>query len=576
MKIEIAKTAGFCMGVRRAVELVLDSPGQHPGPIYTFGPLIHNPQVLGLLEEKGIAILDHVPDSGTGTVLIRAHGVPPQVKQRLKKAGFDVVDATCPRVIRVQAIIRKHAGKGFASIIVGDADHPEVVGLMGYADGLGHVVATLSELQRLPVFEKAIIVAQTTQNQRLFEAIMAWVARRRQHYQVFNTICDSTTKRQLEMRRLAERSEAVVVVGGRSSGNTQRLAEIASRTGKPTFHIEEADELLEQSVGRLNRVAVTAGASTPNWIIRRVVRRLEQLMMKRGRRWREKVYALQRGLLLTNIYVAVGAAGLSIASLQLQGIDSRLPFVFIALLYVLSMHILNNLTGRKSDRYNDPQRAAFYLAYEKPLGLLAVVAGGIGLILALSLGPLPFLLLLVMSITGLSYNLTLLPERFRGAKYRRIKDVPGAKTLLISLAWGVVTAVFPALVQFNHFNHATLVVFCCMTFLVFARTAFFDILDMQGDRIVGKETIPLVLGEKGSYRLLFALLAATVVLLLTASLLGWIAPVGIAIAVCPLFLMIVLNGYRRGVMLPGIRLELLIETQFILAGSISLTAALLK
>jgi (E)-4-hydroxy-3-methyl-but-2-enyl pyrophosphate reductase len=402
MKIEIAKTAGFCMGVRRAVELVLDIPSKYKGPIYTFGPLIHNPQVLALLEEKGIGVLDHIPENGSGTVLIRAHGVPPEIKIRLTEAGFDVIDATCPRVIKVQAIIRKHAAQGFASIIVGDADHAEVIGLLGYADGRGHVVASLQDLEQLPVFEKAIIVAQTTQNQRLFSSVMAWVEKYRPQYRIFNTICDSTTKRQLEVRRLSETSEAVVVVGGRSSGNTQRLAEIASRTGKPTFHIEDADELLEQEVGRLNRVAITAGASTPHWIIRRVYRRLEQLMVKKGRRWREKIYSLQRGLLLTNIYVAVGAAALSYTSLRLQGIGDSFPYVFIALLYVLSMHILNNLTGRKSDRYNDPQRAAFYLRNEKPLGALAVLAGGVGLVLALPLGGLPFLFLLLMIVTRLS------------------------------------------------------------------------------------------------------------------------------------------------------------------------------
>ena len=573
MKIEIAKTAGFCMGVRRAVELVLDTPNKYKGPIYTFGPLIHNPQVLALLEEKGIGVLDHIPENGSGTVLIRAHGVPPEIKIRLTEAGFDVIDATCPRVIKVQAIIRKHAAQGFASIIVGDADHAEVIGLLGYADGRGHVVASLQDLEQLPVFEKAIIVAQTTQNQRLFSSVMAWIEKCRPQYQIFNTICDSTTKRQLEVRRLAETSEAVVVVGGRSSGNTQRLAEIASRTGKPTFHIEDADELLEQAVGRLNRVAITAGASTPHWIIRRVYRRLEQLMVKKGRRWREKIYSLQRGLLLTNIYVAVGAAALSYTSLRLQGIGDSFPYVFIALLYVLSMHILNNLTGRKSDRYNDPQRAAFYLRNEKPLGALAVLAGGVGLVLALPLGGLPFLVLLLMSVTGLSYNLTILPRRVRWGKVRRIKDIPGAKTLLISLAWGVVAAVFPALAQTGRFNLATVVVFLCMTFLVFVRTAFFDILDMQGDRIVGKETIPLLLGEKRSYRLLDSLLAATIALLLAASLLGWIASLGIVLVVCPLFLFLVMGAYRRGAMLPGIRLEFLIETQFVLAGALSLAAA---
>ena len=152
MKIVIAKMSGFCMGVRRAVEMVLDAPGRHPGPICTYGPLIHNPQVLDLLASKDIATIKELPVCGSGTVLIRAHGVPPETKKRLKAAGYKVIDATCPRVIRVQSIIRKHARQNHAVIIVGDRDHPEVIGLLGYAGANGHVVAGVEELKRLPVF----------------------------------------------------------------------------------------------------------------------------------------------------------------------------------------------------------------------------------------------------------------------------------------------------------------------------------------------------------------------------------------------------------------------------------------
>ena len=150
MKILIAKTSGFCMGVRRAVEMVLDAPEKNENPIHTYGPLIHNPQVLEVLESKDISILDKIPDRGSGTVLLRAHGVPPETKRKLKDTGFHVLDATCPRVIKVQSIIRKHARQDFASIIVGDKNHPEVIGLLGYAGDSGYVVGSLEELEALP------------------------------------------------------------------------------------------------------------------------------------------------------------------------------------------------------------------------------------------------------------------------------------------------------------------------------------------------------------------------------------------------------------------------------------------
>ena len=275
MKLIVAKTAGFCMGVRRAVELALDAPGKQQGPIYTYGSLIHNPQVLNLMREKGISVLDRIPEKGSGTVIVRAHGVPKDARKQLDLAGFNVIDATCPRVIKVQTIIDRHTRQGYAAIIVGDKEHPEVVGLLGYAGTHGAVVDSVEELSALPRYDKAIIVAQTTQNTRFFETVRLWAAQNAPHYEVFNTICDSTEKRQREVQQMAETVDALVVVGGKNSGNTQRLAEIGRAAGVPTYHVETDSELELQVLSAAETIGITAGASTPNWIINRVYRVLE-------------------------------------------------------------------------------------------------------------------------------------------------------------------------------------------------------------------------------------------------------------------------------------------------------------
>jgi len=150
MRIVVAKTAGFCMGVRRAVDMVLDASNLSSDPIFTYGPLIHNPQVLKMLEEKKVFRIDDIPEKGTGIVLIRAHGVPPEDEKALKDAGFTVMNATCPRVISVQVIIHKYAKKGYSTIIIGDEKHPEVVGLLGYAKEKGHTITTMEQLCVLP------------------------------------------------------------------------------------------------------------------------------------------------------------------------------------------------------------------------------------------------------------------------------------------------------------------------------------------------------------------------------------------------------------------------------------------
>ena len=560
------------MGVRRAVEMVLDAPEQYTKPIFTYGPLIHNPQVLNLLKSKDIRVLDEIPKGSSGTVLLRAHGVPPTVKQKLEEAEFKVIDATCPRVIKVQTIIRKHAKKDYAAIIIGDKDHPEVVGLLGYARDKGHVVATMEELEALPAFDKAIIVSQTTQNARLLKSVITWAAENHPHYKIYNTICDSTERRQAEVQRLAETVDAVIVVGGHNSGNTRRLAEIARRTGKPTYHIESELELASIDTSVLTHarhIGITAGASTPNWIIKKVYRALETLQVRRTQSWRRIWFGLQQALLLTNIYVSLGAGCLTYACAKLQGFSQFFPYVLISMLYVQSMHILNHLTGNKSDQYNDPERAKFYQKYKPPLIVLALAAGGAGLVIAYTLGLFPLSLLLIMSLLGLSYNLRFIPKGLGGIRYRRIRDIPGSKTLLIAMAWGIVTAVLPPLSLTGKASWITGLIFLWTVGIVFVRTAFFDILDMQGDRIVGKDTFAILLGEMRSMQILKKILIVLIAALMVLSSFHLISYLGFVLIGCPIFFLLLLSAYERGVLLPSIKLEFLVETNFILAGFVA-------
>lgn len=561
------------MGVRRAVEMVLDAPEEHQNPISTYGPLIHNPQVLEILKEKGISAFNEIPRQGSGTILIRAHGVPPKTRDRLEEVGFKVIDATCPRVIRVQTIIKKHHKKGYASIIVGDENHPEIIGLRGYGGDQAYVVKDLNALQALPVFEKAIIVAQTTLNTHLWRSVKQWAADRHPHYKIFETICDSTERRQTEVQRLAQTVDAVIVVGGRSSGNTQRMVDIARQTGKPAYHVESEADLCAidlDSLSGARQIGITAGASTPNWVIKKVYRALEALLFKRKQGWRRALFDVQRALLLTNTYVSIGAGALCYACNKLQGIHQTFAFILISMLYVQSMHILNHLTDARADRFNDPDRAVFYDRHKALLAILALLSGGAGLMIAFRIGVFPFMALLIMSLLGLSYNLRVVPRWIANVKYRRIRDIPGSKTLLIAIAWGIVTAVLPPLSKFGSINWINVLVALWAGGMVFVRTAFFDILDMQGDRIVGKETIALLLGEKDSMRILKAILLILTAMLVVSSVLQLTSSLGFALILCPVFIAVIILAYERGRMFPGIRLEFLIETQFFLAGIISL------
>lgn len=564
MKITIAKTAGFCMGVRRAVDMVLDASNTTEESICTYGPLIHNPQVLKMLEEKKIPSINTIPEKGVGTILIRAHGVPPKDAELLKKVGFKVIDATCPRVIRVQTIIQKHSQMGYASIILGDLDHPEVKGLLGYAGERGVTTSSMEELQNLPSFDKAIIVAQTTQDTHLFEEVRAWARKEHPDYKVFDTICDSTEKRQAEARRMAETNDAVIVIGGKESGNTRRLAQVARDTGKPAFHIEDLSELdLKELYGK-ERIAITAGASTPNWIINKTYRTLENSLGKKHGPILRWFLPIPIFLLKTNILLSLGAGCLTYTCATLQGFSHSVNHGAVAMLYILAMQVINNLFTIKSDQYNNPDRANFYMKNRSSLSLLALVSGTAGLYFTFSTSLLSFAILFVMSLLGLAYNLRIFPEK---TGIRRIREIPGSKTLLITAGWATVTTILPAVSNPTGLSFLPALIFS--TGLVFARTAFFDVLQMQGDRITGKETLPILLGEKKSISLITGVLFFTSIVMLLSSLSGFIKPTGFALAILPLSMFYALHLSKKGFFLPGTKLELIVESHFILAGLLS-------
>ena len=567
MKIVVAKTAGFCMGVRRAVDMVLDASNLSSEPIFTYGPLIHNPQVLKMLEEKNIFRIDQIPEIGTGIVLIRAHGVPPEDEKALKDAGFTVINATCPRVVRVQVIIHKYAQKGYSTIIIGDEKHPEVVGLLGYAKEKGHTITTMEQLCGLTRFEKAVVVAQTTQNLSFYDEIKQWCNSNVPHYKVFDTICGSTEKRQTEIRDLARVNDAVIVVGGKQSGNTRRLAQIASETGKPAAHIEEVSQIDYGQLSKARSVAITAGASTPNWIINDAYAQIERNLQHQHPA-RMFLFLIRDFLLKTNIMAAAGAGFLTYACSKLQGISQDLNHALIAMLYVLSMQILNNLFTTKSDKYNHPERALFYKRNRTYLWILAVLSGTAGLYLSFVTGPISFSILLVMSILGLSYSLKMIPLISKKGQVVRIKDIPGSKTILITIAWGTVTCLLPAVANQSALLPVAIVCLFAMG-LVFARTAFFDILAIQGDRITGKETLPTLLGEKASFKIIQYVLMADAGMILLTFFTDVLVKRSFLLAFTPIIMVLLIKFFEKDSLVSGVHREFTIEVSFLVTGLIA-------
>jgi 4-hydroxy-3-methylbut-2-enyl diphosphate reductase len=579
VKVKVAKNAGFCMRVRRAMDLVLKAARdrQPEEIIYTYGPLIHNNQVLEILERRGIRCSKDLTEAEEGgRIAIRAHGIPPQERKAIKDKGFKIINATCPRVGKVQGIIKKHSLKGYDIVIVGDDNHAEVIGLKGFANGRAHVLKTPEEVDRLPSMDKLLVVAQTTQDERAFKTIAGLLEERYPETIVYNTICDSTHNRQEEVRALCNEVDAMVVVGGRHSGNTKRLAEIAAATGIPTFHIETEEELDRERLQDFEIVGVTAGASTPHWLLRRVVHELESIQPRGVKPLGRNFEHYLRFFLQSNLYVAGGAGCLSYAAAVLQGIKPRLADFFITFFYVFAMHVLNRYAD-KASRFSYPSRAALYERYRFGFFLASLSGVSAALIIANAQSKSVFFALLAMTGLGLLYSVRIFPESWlRVVRVAKLKDIPASKTIFVAGGWSVVATLLPALREGNNLNFKAFFAFSAVFALVFLRSALFDIVDIQGDRLVGEETLPIVIGEKRTRRLLVYLVSGLAIAFVVAPFLGLATGFSYILLITCGYMGLSLFIHRRELLRPGsLRFETLVENSFYLSGGLAVLYQLL-
>jgi len=562
MKVILAKNAGFCMGVRRAVEATLDLVRQEE-PIATFGPLIHNPQVLGLLAERGVEVLQEIPTQRQGTVIIRAHGVPPERQERLAASGAKIYDATCPRVLKVQAIITRHRKAGCTTIIIGDRNHAEVEGLLGYAGEGGQVVSNEAEARGVTVAEPYIIVSQTTQDDPSFERLSGIILERFADGRVFNTICDSTHKRQAAVLELCDQVQAMVVVGGKASANTKRLAEIVEKKGKPVFLVETEAELDSQGLAGFDCVGVTAGASTPSWMINRVVQALEAIPGQDAGRLKPFLHRLLTMTMASNLYVALGG-GVLASSVNLLSGRAYAPEHFVMVsCYLFAMHNLNRYSGSGFGRFSDPLRECFWRRFGSPLKIISWLALGGSLWLAYRYQGYSFPILAVMSLFGALYSVRFIPRKVAEViGVKRLKEIPGSKTFFVALAWAFVIIVVPLYGRQGQWSRASLAAFVFVLLLVYVRSALYDVFEVQGDRIVGKETLPVCIGRDKTLKLLYILMGLLVLLLLVAPLSG-LAPVAwMALLPAAFYLLAVAWLYDRDKLAYSTRLEFAVDSVF--------------
>ena len=272
-EVILAKSAGFCFGVKRAVDTVYEQTGKKN--VYTFGPIIHNEEVVKDLEKKGVFVIntmEELDDITEGTVIIRSHGVSSAVYEALQKKGVEIVDATCPFVLKIHNIVKQESANGKQIVIIGNEKHPEVEGIMGWSKTQVHVVDTAEKAQNLQLDpqREVCIVSQTTFNYNKFKELVEIIDEKGYNITIKNTICNATEERQTEARDIAQKVDAMIVIGDKSSSNTRKLYEICKGECENTFYIQTLKDLDLKSLNLVNSIGITAGASTPNNIIEEV------------------------------------------------------------------------------------------------------------------------------------------------------------------------------------------------------------------------------------------------------------------------------------------------------------------
>ncbi len=282
VEIIVAPNAGFCFGVKRAVKLAEESSRltEEGKKVYTLGPIIHNPQEVERLKSLGVRPVGEEKPSRGDAVIIRSHGIPPDKERALKEEGFEVIDATCPYVKAVHEAVCQLSKEGYFIVIVGEKNHPEVIGTLGYlkeCEGKGIVVEKMEDLEEAFKHERIGVVSQTTQSEKFFKEIVGELALWVKELKVINTICNATSVRQEDVYRIAPQVDVMIIIGGKNSGNTRRLHTISKSLNPNSYHVETSDELKPEWFKGVTKVGITAGASTPDWIIEQVKSKIEEI-----------------------------------------------------------------------------------------------------------------------------------------------------------------------------------------------------------------------------------------------------------------------------------------------------------
>ena len=569
MSVTVAKTAGFCWGVRRAVDLVLAEIKRGRGPYMVYGQLVHNPQVIEALGERGVGVCDDPCSMEAGTLFLRTHGVTLDERERLEKLPIRLRDLTCPKVRRALELARRMSRRGYDVVILGDEGHQEVRAIRSYAGDGAHVISGPDDVERLPELQKPFLLSQTTQDTEAWERSLRMLSHRFGDVEHANTICGSTRQRQQELRQLCSGADCVVVVGGHNSANTGRLAGIAEEEGLPVHHVETASELDEEVLADCRSILLTAGASTPSWSIRKVRERLHEIQGLGAKTGAAR--KMIRDLVFSSAHVPPAALLIGLAGWRLLNGGSWLLPVLSSSLVLFALHVLNSILETGVCTAACHRRQEYIAGHRRAHVIVAAVSLASSMVLAVMSGLICVGAVAVSLLAFLMYSLPLVGGRLPVGGLRAL---PGARDILFALAWSVLLGLLPGLAASSPV--VPVLLWSAALFALFlARSVLVDLVDLQGDALMGLDTIPLKLGEAWSVRLLFGSAAASAVAVGAGVFLELLPVRSLGFLLAPAWLMAGYAAVRKAAFPSELHSRLATDGSLFVAGIATLAATLI-
>ncbi len=506
MKIELIKHSGFCVGVRTAVNKVVEEIDKCDEEILIHGPLIHNPQIVAILEKRGLKQIDDSYDINNRIVAVRTHGITKQEFRKIKNTAKRIINLTCSKVAYVQGIVKKYSSDGYFTIILGDKNHAEVEGISSHATSGFFIVSNLEEIPNIPDAKKYLLVSQTTLDIEFFDQAIPLIQKKFKEVHIINTICTATGNRQGNLyNSIKEGADAIVVVGGKNSANTKRLAQIGRENKIRTFHIETEEELIPADFKDVKHTVVSAGASTPSWIINNVLEKLYEINFKNRTILFNFIKSFMEFIIRTNIFSALTTVFLTMNLMPctLFQCDFRMPFLSAAFIFI--MYSINNFLGSKESQLSKPFKYKLYTKYKYLLSGLTFIALVYYLYIASQFGILTSILYYIAFASGVLYALPVTKKIASNILKKSLRIIYGAKSVLASIGWAIVALLIPFIEKPYDYTEF-LALFIIISSIIIVRNVLLDLLDYHGDKLLGIGTFPTIFGMKNT-RLIFIILS---------------------------------------------------------------------